>query len=156
MRAANLRFHSAASERVPDEGSRENCRIAIERFLDRSWVLDGTPLQTLDDHRFALNVLDEWLQFNRAVTLSTASASDVWALLNSTYWEAVARRCEPLMSLVTRFYRSLQDCKVRPDDPIGTVVSQELAAAVIARDAAQPIRRVKPGRMPHFSGWPIV
>jgi len=142
--------------RAADEGSREGCRDAIERFLDRSWLLDGTTVQSLNGHRFALSVLDDWLQRHRIVTLTTASASDVRALLNSKYWDSVSRRCESLLGLITRFYCSLRDCKLRPDDPIETLIDQELAAAAAKRKSVRSVRSEKSSRNLHFSRSPVM
>ena len=142
--------------RAADEGSRTFCRDAIERFLDRSWILDRTPLQALHGHRAALNVLDDWLQRNRVVTLTAASSSDVRALLNSRHWDAVSRRCEALLGLITRFYQSLKDCKHRLDDPIEMLIDQELAAQARKRKAARPALRERPGRKYLFTRAPSI
>jgi site-specific recombinase XerD len=137
--------------RAADEGSRDGCRDAIERFLDRSWLLEPTTLQALNGHRFALSVLDDWLQRHRVVTLTSATAADVRALLNSKYWDSVSRRCESLLGLITRFYFNLRDSKVRPDDPIETLIDQEIVAAAERRKAVRSARSNRPGRRLHFS-----
>jgi site-specific recombinase XerD len=142
--------------RAADEGSPDGCRDAIERFLDRSWIDEGTPLEALNGHRFALSVLDDWLQRHRVVTLTSASAADVRALLDSKYWDSVSRRCESLLGLITRFYYSLRDCKFRPDDPIETLIDQELAAAAAKRKAVRSARSDKPRHKLHFSGSPVM
>jgi site-specific recombinase XerD len=148
MRAANLRTRTADHVPVPDESSRINCSDAIERFLDRSWMVDRTPLPVVDGHRLALNELDGWLLHRRRVRLTSASASDVRALLDSTHWDALSRRFEALLGLVTRFYRDLQECKFRPDDPIEMLVRQELAAAATRIAVVQATKGAKPGRKP--------
>lgn len=117
-------------------------RDAIERFLDRSWMLEQTPVQAVKGHRFALGVLDDWLHSNRVSTLTTASASDLRALLNSRQWDAVSRRCEALLGLITRFYHSLQETHFRGDDPVATLIDQELELAARKReDKRPPVRR---------------
>ena len=141
--------------RAADEGSREGCRDAIERFLDRNWILEGTQLSSLNGQRFALSVLDDWLQRHREVTLTIATAADVRALLNSKYWDSVSRRCESLLGLITRFYCSLRDCKFRPDDPIETLIDQELAAAAAKRKSVRATRSHKAEPM-HFSRSPVM
>jgi site-specific recombinase XerD len=148
MRAANLRTRTADHAHTPDDSSRIDCSDAIERYLDRSWMLDRTPLPVVDGHRLALNELDSWLLHRRRVRLTSASASDVRALLNSTHWDALSRRCEALLGLVTRFYRDLQNCKFRPDDPVETLIGQELTAAATSIEAVLPSRGAKPGRKP--------
>lgn len=142
--------------RAADEGSRICCRDAIERFLDRSWLLDRTPLQTIHGHRAALGVLDNWLQRHRVVTLTAASPADVRALLNSRHWDAVSRQCEALLGLITRFYQSLKDCKFRPDDPVEMLIDQELAAEISKRKAARPASRAKSARKLLFSRAPSI
>lgn len=119
---------------------RHYSRDAIERFLDRSWVYERTPIDLLRDYRIALSQLDGWMQRHRAVTLSTAGASDVRALLDSPCWIESAQRCPTLLGAVTAFYQGLQDCKFRPDDPVETLVDQELFAAVIKHDATRRLR----------------
>src|SRR5262245_43620198 len=101
-----------------DTSSREHCRDVIDRFLDRYWLEDRTPIATISRHRFALNNLDSWMQRHRVVTLTFATARDVRALLNSSHWDAVACGCESLLSLVAAFFKNLQDTKFRNDDPI--------------------------------------
>lgn len=117
--------------------NKEMCRDAIERFLDRSCILDRVTLQALYGNRYALTMLDDWLQRHRAKTLPQASANDVRELFRSSYWDAVSRRCESLLGLITCFYASLRDCKFRSDDPIQTLIEQELAAAASQRAAAR-------------------
>jgi site-specific recombinase XerD len=118
-------------------------RDAIERFLDRGWILDHTPVHALKGHRFALGQLDDWLQKNRVATLTTASTSDLRALLDSAYWDRVSRCCESLLGLVTRFYRSLMEWKFRPDDPVERLIEEELAAAARKRSESRPSRPVQ-------------
>jgi len=134
----------------------ETCRDAIERFLDRSWMMERTPLTTLNGHRTALNALDVWLQRHRAVALISASASDVRALFESRHWDALTRQFEALLGLVTRFYESLQECKFRSDDPIETMINQQLSLAASTLNAARPARDAKPRRGFHFSGSPVL
>ncbi len=141
---------------ITDEGGRAVCRDAIDRFLDRSWMLDRTPMQAINGHRFALQVLDDWMQRYRVVTLTAASATDIRALLDSRHWDAVSRRCEALLGLVTRFYQSLKDCKFRSDDPVETLIDQELAAAAKKRDAGKPARRGKSSRNLIFRRSPVL
>ena len=133
----------------------DNCRNAIERFLDRSWLLERTPLPALHGHRVALNALDAWLQRHRVVSLSAASAADIHALLDSRHWDAVSRQIESLLGLITRFYQSLRDCKFRHDDPIETMIDQQLKLAASKRMAARSTRSRKQGRKIHFSGSPV-
>jgi len=133
----------------------ENCRDAIERFLDRSWTLERTPLPALNSHRVALNALDTWLQRHRVVSLSAASPADIHALLDSRHWDAVSRQIESLLGLITRFYQSLRDCKFRPDDPIETMIDQQLRLAASKRNAARPARNHKQVRKIHFSRSPV-
>lgn len=111
---------------------------AIERFLDRSWMLGRIPGQAVKGHRTTLEVLDHWLRIHRVSTLTTASTADVRALLRSPQWVALARGCETLLGLVTRFYQSLRECQVRGDDPVERLVEQELAAAALKRYAKRP------------------
>jgi len=132
------------------------CRDAIERFLDRSWMIERTPLPSLTSHRVALNALDLWLQRHRVVTLTSASASDIRAMLDSRHWDAVSRQFEALLGLVTRFYRSLQDCKFRLDDPIETLIGQELLLAARKREARRPPQIRKSRRKFHFSHLPVI
>jgi site-specific recombinase XerD len=134
----------------------EYCRDAIDRFLDRSWMLDRTPLPTLTGNRVALHALDTWLQRHRVVTLTDATASDVRALLRSAQWDAISRRFEALLGLVTRFYRSLQDSSFRADDPIETLIDQELAASVSRRKSSRAADSPKPRRKFHFSRSPVI
>src|SRR4051812_32381558 len=94
-----------------DAPRRAISRDAIERFLDRSWLLERTALPTMQGNRLALCRLDDWLQRHRRATLDSASAADVRALFRSSHWDAVSRRCESLLGLTTRFYESLKDCK---------------------------------------------
>jgi site-specific recombinase XerD len=122
-------------------------RDAIERFLDRGWILDRTPAHALNGHRFALGLLDDWLQKNRVATLTTASSADIRALLNSTYWDKVSRCSESLLGLVTRFYRSLLEDKFRTDDPVERLIEEELASAARKRAVTRtsaPRRSRKP------------
>jgi site-specific recombinase XerD len=148
MRAANLLTRTADHAQTPDENSRIDCGEAIERFLDRSWILDRTPLPVLDGHRLALNELDGWLLHRRRVRLTSASASDVRALLNSTHWDALSRRCEALLGLITHFYRDMQHCKFRPDDPVETLIGKKLIAAPTSIEAVRSTSGAKPGRKP--------
>ena len=145
-----------AQLRAADEGSRTFCRDAIERFLDRSWMLDRTPVHALYGHRAALGVLDNWMLRHRVVALTEASSADVRALLNSRDWDVVSRQCEALLGLITRFYQSLKDCKFRPDDPVETLIDQELAAEASKRKAARPSPRAKSGRKLLFSRAPSI
>lgn len=115
-------------------------RDVIERYLERSWVAGRIPARALDGYRIALIRLDEWLQRHRGVTLSTAAAPEVRALLDSSQWLEVAHDCSALLGLLTEFYQSLQDCRFRKDDPIETLIDQELFAAAIKRDAADLLR----------------
>ena len=133
----------------------EYCSEAIERFLDRSWMMDHTPLPALTNHRVALNALNLWMQRNRVVTLTSASASDIRAMLDSRHWDAVSRQFEALLGLVTRFYRGLVDCNFRPDDPIETLIGQELVLAARKREAARPPKIRKLRRKFHFSRMPV-
>ena len=116
-------------------------RDAIERFLDRSWMLERVAAPALNGHRSALDLLDDWMLRQRTATLTTASASDVRALLSSSYWDTVSRQCESPLGLLTRFYQSLQDCKVRVDDPVETLIDRELAAAARKRDARPDVEK---------------
>lgn len=136
--------------------TRETCRDAIERFLDRSWILDRTTPQALTGHRFALTALDDWMQRHRVVPLTAASPSDLRAMLNSRHWDSVSRRCEALLGLITRFYQSLHVCKFRSDDPIETLIDLELAAAARKRAAARPAPSRKPPRKLLFSRSPVL
>lgn len=108
---------------------REVCRDAIERFLDRSWILERTSVTSLSKNRIVLGKLDFWMQRHREVPLSAATAKDVRALLNSTHWDACSYGCESLLKLVTSFFQSLQETRYRADDPIVTIIDQEMAAA---------------------------
>ena len=137
-----------------DPSSRENCRDAIERFLDRSWLLEKIPAETLSRQRLALNNLDFWLQRHRAISLTFASAKDVRALLNSDYWDAVSYGCESLVSLVASFFKSLQETRFRFDDPIVTLIDQEMAAAA-KHAASRPPRTAKRGPRMEFSLSPV-
>ena len=132
------------------------CSDAIERFLDRSWMLERTPLPALTSHRVALNALNLWMQRHRVVTLTSASASDIRAMLDSRHWDAVSRQFEALLGLVTRFYRNLLDSKFREDDPIETLIGQELVLAARKREAARPVRVRKLRRKFHFSRMPVI
>jgi len=134
----------------------EDCRDAIERFLDRSWLLDRTPAPALTGHRVALNALNIWMQRHREVTLTSASALDIRAMLDSRHWDTVSRQFEALLGLVTRFYRGLLDCKSRPDDPIETLIGLELTAAARKREALRPTPPRKLRRKFHFSGSPVM
>jgi site-specific recombinase XerD len=131
---------SVIKPRPPDEGSRATCRDAIERYLDRSWLLDHTPVEVMNGHHFALSLLDKWLQRHRVVTLTTASANDVRAMFRSSPWDDVSRHCEALLGLVTGFYQSLRECKFRPDDPVETLINQELLAAACESRVSRPFR----------------
>lgn len=146
MRDAHLRF--------ADEGSRNYCRDTIERFLDHSWVIDRTPLQTLHGYRTALGILDDWMQRYRVVTLIAASPSDVRALLKSRRWDVVSGHCESLVGLISRFYQSLKDCKCRPDDPIEALINEKHEAPVRKRKAVRPESRGKSGIQLHFNRAP--
>jgi len=131
-----------------EPGDREFCRDVIERFLDRSWLNDGTPIGALTKHRIALNNLDAWLRKHRVVALTGASAQDVRALLNSPHWDAVALGCECLVSLVATFFQSLQETRFRSDDPIMTLIDQEMAVAAkraFGRPAPRESRRARMG-----------
>jgi site-specific recombinase XerD len=134
----------------------DSCRDAIERFLDRSWMMERTPLPTLTGNRVALNALNIWMQRHREATLSRASALDIRAMLDSRHWDTVSRQFEALLGLVTRFYRDLLDCKSRPDDPIETLIGLELTAAARKREAARPVRPRKVRRKFNFSGSPVI
>ena len=137
-----------------DPSSRENCRDAIDRFLDRSWLLEKIPVDTLSRHRLALNNLDFWLQRHRAISLSFASAKDVRELLNSDYWDAVSYGCESLVSLVASFFKSLQETRFRFDDPIVTLIDQEMAAAA-KHSPSRPSRTFRRGTRVDFSLSPV-
>lgn len=137
-----------------DPSSRENCRDAIDRFLDRSWLLEKVPVETLSRHRLALNNLDFWLQRHRAISLSLASAKDVRELLNSDYWDAVSYGCESLVSLVASFFKSLQETRFRFDDPIVTLIDQEMAAAA-KHSPSRPSRSPRRGARVDFSMSPV-
>jgi len=119
--------------------SREDCRDAIERFLDRSWVLERTSVTTLSKHRIALGKLDFWMQRHREVPLAAATAKDMRALLDSSHWDACSYGCESLLKLVTSFFQSLQETRYRADDPIVTIIDQEMAAAA-KRAFSRPAR----------------
>lgn len=129
---------------------------AIERFLDRSWILDRTPSLALHSHRSALNLLDNWLLRHRVVTLTAASPADVRALFDSRCWDVVSRRCEALLGLVTRFYQSLLDSKFRPDDPIEMLIDQELATAASKRESPRPAHTAIPERTAIFTRAPVI
>lgn len=137
----------------PDAISRANCRDAIERFLDRSWLLERLSLQTTHGHRFALNLLDHWMQQHRAVTLTGATAADLRALFQSPHWDDMSRRCEALLGLITRFYQNLRDSKFRCDDPIETLIEQEISLAASARHGNRK-PRMDQRRPLLFSGSP--
>jgi site-specific recombinase XerD len=115
-------------------------RDVIERYLDRTWVFGRAPVHALTEYRSALNRLDDWMQHHRVATLATASPTDVRALLDSEDWTSVAHDCEALLGLVAGFYQTLQDGKFRSDDPIETLINQELFAAAIKRDATALLR----------------
>jgi site-specific recombinase XerD len=119
---------------------RQYSRDVIERYLDRTWVFGRAPLHALAEYRSALNRLDDWMQRHRVTTLATASPTDLRALLDSAQWIEIAHGCETLLGLVAGFYQTLQDCKFRHDDPIETLVNQELFAAAIKRDATALLR----------------
>lgn len=130
----------------------DDCQEAIERFLDRSWVQEPTPVAALSKHRTALNHLDFWMRRHRKASLVAATAKDVRALLNSSHWDAVSIGCESLLKLVASFFQSLQETRFRADDPIVTIIDQEMAAAAkraYARPARSETRR--PGLSLHFS-----
>lgn len=116
---------------------RRHSREAIERHLDRAWMDGRIPVNVLRDHRAALTRLDEWLQRDAGTTLATASAAAVRMLLDSTKWQDVSRDCESLLGLVAGFYHGLQESKFRPDDPIETLIDQELYAVAIKLNAEQ-------------------
>ena len=137
-----------------DPSSRENCRDAIDRFLDRSWLLEKIPVATLSRQRLALNNLDFWLQRHRAISLTFASAKDVRALLNSDYWDAVSYGCDSLVSLLASFFKSLQETRFRFDDPIVTLIDQEMAAAA-RRSSSRPSRTAKRATRIDFSLSPV-
>jgi|SRR5688572_3883780 site-specific recombinase XerD len=122
---------------------------AIERFLDRSWMLGRIPAQAVKGHRSTLESLDAWLRTHRVSTLCTASTSDVRALLQSRQWNTVSRGCETLLGLVTRFYHSLRECHFRGDDPVQMLIEQELAAAALRRDAARPTGAQRVRKLTH-------
>jgi site-specific recombinase XerD len=132
------------------------CRDAIERFLDRSWMMDRTPMAAMAGHRVALNALNVWMQRHRETTLTRASAVDIRAMLDSRHWDAVSRQFEASLGLVTRFYRGLLDCKARPDDPIETLIGLELTAAARKREAVRASRPRKLHRKFHCSGSPVI
>jgi site-specific recombinase XerD len=134
----------------------DNCRDAIERFLDRSWMMDRTPLPAVAGHRVALNALNVWMQRHRETTLTGATALDIRAMLDSRHWDSVSRQFEALLGLVTRFYRGLLDSKSRADDPIETLIGLELTAAARKREAVRLAPSRKPRRKFHFSGSPVV
>ena len=125
---------------MTESSDRLYSRDVIERYLDRAWTLERAPLHVLAVYRSALNRLDDWMQRHRAATLTTASATDVRALLDSAQWNDVAHGCDALLGLVTGFFQTLQDCKFRSDDPVETLVDQELFAAAIKRDAKDLLR----------------
>jgi len=137
-----------------DPSSRENCRDAIDRFLDRSWLLEKTPVETLSRQRLALNNLDYWLQRHRAISLTFASSKDVRALLNSDYWDAVSYGCDSLVSLLASFFKSLQETRFRFDDPIVTLIDQEMAAAA-KHSPSRPSRAAKRGPRMDYSLSPV-
>lgn len=137
---------------VTDIGPLEDRPDAIERFLDRSWLLERTPVANLSRQRIALNNLDFWLQRHRKVSLAAATAKDMRFLLDSSHWDAVSSGCESLLKLVTSFFQSLQETQFRGDDPIVTIIDQEMAAAAkraYARPTRSDIRR--PRLSFHFS-----
>jgi site-specific recombinase XerD len=137
-----------------DPVNREDCTDTIERFLDRSWMLDGASMAAIKANRLALQRLDGWLQKHRVVALSEANAPDLRALLRSEHWDAVSRRCESLLGLVTRFFQSLRECKLRADDPVETLIDQELLVSASQRSDARVSRRDGPGHRWAFSGTP--
>lgn len=124
---------------APERDSREDCRDAIERFLDRNWMAEHTSITALAKHRFALLNLDFWMLRRRKVALAAASARDVRALLDSSHWDAVSYGSESLLSLVAAFFQSLQETRFRSDDPIVTIIDQEMAAAA-KRSFSRPAR----------------
>ena len=142
--------------RQAQEDAREICRDAIERFLDRSCVLDRVTLQAMYGNRYALTMLDDWLQRHRAMTLTQASANDVRELFRSSHWDTVSRCCESLLGLITRFYASLRECKFRSDDPIEKLIEEELAAAASQRTAARLRRRERQNQPLVLSGTPVL
>ena len=91
----------------------------------------------------------------RAMTLTHASANDVRELFRSPHWDAVSRRCESLLGLITRFYASLRECKFRADDPIERLIEQELAAAASQRTAARLKQRDRQKQSLVFSRTPV-
>ena len=122
-----------------DSSSREHCGDAIERFLDRSWMAERTPVAALAKQRFALINLDSWMQRRRRIPLATANAKDMRALLDSSHWDAVSYGCESLLSLVAAFFQSLQETRFRSDDPIVTIIDQEISASA-KRAYSRPAR----------------
>ena len=124
---------------APESRSDENCRDPIERFLDRNWMTEHTSITSLSKHRFALINLDFWMQRRRKVPLAAATAKDVRALLDSDHWDAVSYGCESLLSLVAAFFQSLQETRFRSDDPIVTIIDQEMSAAA-KRAFSRPAR----------------
>jgi site-specific recombinase XerD len=127
---------------APDNRGGGNGRDAIERFLDRNWMMEHTSIPTLSRQRFALVNLDFWMQRRRRVSLTTATARDVRALLDSSHWDAVSLGCESLLSLVTALFQNLQETRFRSDDPIITIIDQEIAAAA-KHASSRPARRQK-------------
>jgi site-specific recombinase XerD len=138
-----------------DMVNREDCSDTIERFLDRSWMLDGISLAAIGANRLALQRLDAWLQRHRVVALTEASAPDLRALLRSGHWDVVSRRCESLLGLLTRFFQSLHECKVRADDPVETLIDQELLASARPRGDTRVARHGR-GHRWAFSGTPVL
>jgi site-specific recombinase XerD len=128
--------------------SREDGRDTIERFLDRSWILERTPVASLSKHRITLGKLDFWMQRHRKIPLTDATARDMRALLDSSHWDAISYGSESLLKLVTSFFQSLQETRYRADDPIVTIIDQEMAAAA-KRAFSRPARVEK--RRPRLS-----
>jgi len=137
---------------VTDISPLEDCPDAIERFLDRSWILERTPVANLSRQRIALNNLNFWMQRHRKMSLATATAKDMRLLLDSSQWDAVSSGCESLLQLVASFFQSLQETQFRADDPIVTIIDQEMAAAA-KRAYARPTRSDsrRPRMSFHFS-----
>ena len=146
----------ASTPPMPDEYSRNLCRDAIERFLDRSWMLERVPLPAIEGNRHALTLLDDWMRRHRVVPLIDAGARDVRALLRSKFWDIVSRRYEALLGLVTRFYQSLRDNRFRADDPVETLIDEELAAAASHRKAARRPSRQSAGGKPLLRRGPVL
>jgi hypothetical protein len=80
------------------------------------------------------------MQRHPVVPLTAATAKDVRALLDSSHWEAVSYGCDSLLSLVASFFQSLQNTRFRNDDPIVTIIDQEISAAA-KRASRRPEKR---------------